>query len=325
MRPITVAMFTIFGLAIACTTSESTQSTSDSTSVAISATVGHVTPEPIHADITQDFEGTEVASLTTELLKIHPIAGTFISAEKVSENVLDLSNVEGTRRLLAIWIQSGEGEYQGTREQEYQTIHSRIAVFDLADTVTKLLDLKDFESSSQGLYLYQEMFETFDLTKQAKAIVIHHESSEEGAGDSGFSTDEIEVFAVKDNKLYSIFTTTLDESNFSSDEMGSYSESNTKREITILESTSNGLFDISIHTETTGTSFEAPAESEEVDAESEAISEETESSDPAETSTDESESTQSDESTEHEGDYPQEQPTIVYHWNGEQYVPEDVD
>ena len=150
--------------------------------------------------------------------------------------------------------------------------------------------------------------------------MVHHESSEQGAGDSGFSTDEIEVFAIKDNKLYSIFAATLNESSFSSDEMGSYAESKTTRELKVLPSKTNGLFDFSIYTETYATSFEEPEETEEIDSES----------DPAQTENSESEETEpepeeAEQSTEHEGDYPQEPATVVYHWSGEQYVSEDVD
>jgi hypothetical protein len=247
------------------------------------------------------------------LQKVNPMEGTFLSVEMVSDKVLDVSDIKGSREMLAIWIQTGDGEYQGGRDQEYQTIYSRLAVFEMIDTITKLVDIKDFESSSGGLQLYEERIETYDLTDSRQAIVVHHESSESGAGDYSFSLDEIEVFAIKDNKIVSIFATTLTDNKYSSDEVSAWSELKITSELTILESSTNGLFDISVYTvkeETSG------GEEEGEESESEDDAEDTE-----QTNTEQA----PEESTEHEGVYPAEPATIVYHWNGDEYVADDVD
>jgi hypothetical protein len=321
MNPIRIGFLIAIISISACTpteTNQAAQSTAENEKVD-NPNVGHDT-NPVEVNASHNFEGIDAESLTAELLKLNPMQGTVISSETAAEKFLDVSNVEGTRELLAIWIQTGAGEYQGAHERDYQTVYSRLAVFEIVDTVTKLIDIKDFESGSQGLYVYEETIETYELAQGRQAIVVHHESSEQGAGDSGFSTDEIEVFAIKDNKLHSIFTTTLNESSFSSDEMGSYAESKTTRELKVLSSKTNGLFDFSIYTKTYATSFEEPEETEETDSESDPAQIENSESEDAE-----SEPEETEQSTEHEGDYPQDPATVVYHWSGEQYLAEDVD
>jgi hypothetical protein len=306
-------------LTFACTPPESNQSATNAENQAGGQTdVGHVASKEVQVETTYNFKGTDAAELTAELLEISSMDGSLISSEIITHDVLDVSAPGGERELIAIWIQTGAGEYQGTREREYQTVYSRLAVFERADTVTALLNLKDFESVSQGLYLYEQTVETFDLTATHQAIVIHHLSSEEGAGDSGFSKDEIEVYAIKENELYTIFSTPLNESSFSSDEMGSYSESNTTRELKILEESSNGLFDISIYAVTSETSFEEPEETEELDSESQPDSEESSEEETELTAdqSDASESPDNDDASKEE----YEPPTIIYRWNGTQYL-----
>ena len=305
----------VFACIFACAPSESSQSSSD---IAATNEAKENADQLDSLIYTYNFVGSDATQLADELQKINPMQGSLMGSEIISEKVLDVTDINGERELFAIWIKAGAGEYQGNRESEYQTVYSRLAVFETADTVTTLVSLKDFESQSQGLYLYEETVETFDLTSSRQAIVIHHMSSEEGAGDSGFSKDEIEVYAIKDNELYSIFSTPLNESSFSSDEMGSYSESNTTRELKILEESTNGLFDISIYAVTSETSFEEPEETEELDSESQPASEENaeEETEPTADDSDDGESPDNDDASKEE----YEPPTIVYRWNGTDYV-----
>jgi hypothetical protein len=204
------------------------------------------------ADISQviaNLEGSD--TLFNILARLHLLEGELVGITVMTESFVDLNSGPKKRNLLAALIETGVGEYTGSREASHETTHAVLAVFERnLDGVFLIAHANVGEGGGYGLKLFPTTAETISLAPSAEAVMIHSKSSESGAGDYGFRKDDVSIYILLDNAITSVFETTLDDYQFTSDEQTRTAEQTISSEINILETASKGLFDIRLFTTT---------------------------------------------------------------------------
>ena len=251
---------------------------------------------------------SDIQLLAQELHKNQPLGETFVSAEIISESVLDVSDIGGDRDIIALWIRSNDNQEdeENTEEESEEHVeiktYSRVAVFERKNSVSTLLGLLDLSGREDEYSSITHSFETYELSENKHAIAVLTKDASWG-GDGGNSSDNVQVLAIKNNELETIFEAQLNDSEATGPINDQYVRVST-RTLTILSHKINDLFTISIRTVT----------------EESTISTSEQSSDGDGATTESEEAEESEESPEEE-----EPDTIVYHWNGEKYVEGGVD
>lgn len=254
---------------------------------------------------------SDIQLLAEELHNNQPFGETFVSAEIISETVLDVSDIDGDRNIFALWVRSNDNSDQVEGESEEDVAintYSRVAVFEKKGNTNTLLGMLDLPGIEDEYSSTTYKFETYELSENKHAIAVHSEYASSG-GDGGSAEDNIQVFAIRDNKFETIFEALLNDSE-ATGPINDQSVRVSTRTLTILSHKMNDLFTISIRTVTEESRVYSSDQSFGDDG---AISE--------------SEENASEESEEIAEESPEEEEpdTIVYHWNGEKYVEGGVD
>ena len=207
-------------------------------------------------------------TLFNVLARKEVLEGEFVALTVMTESFLDIRSSGPGRKLLAAFVQTGEGQYSGLREgQTYETIHSVLGVFERKDESYVLVAFADLGNGGDyGLKLYVTEAESMTLAPDRDAVMIHSRSSASGAGDYGFRRDDVSVYILLNNVVTSIIETTLEDYQFSSDEQTSMAEQTITTELSVLETMTKGLHDIRLVTTTVGSSTaeESPKGNEKV-------------------------------------------------------------
>jgi len=190
-------------------------------------------------------------SLVTVLKRERDIDGEIFDVSVVSDHFLNAADPMHARDLIAILIQSGDGTYEGSREWPggvpipFQSVYSILAVYEDTPDGFLLIANADLETaSSSGLVASSLDAEKVQLRNNQYAALVHLRSSEEGAGDSGFTRDIAYLYVLLDFHLISTMEFPIMDEGFSSDEVSRGSSYSTTTEFTILETSTKGLLDI---------------------------------------------------------------------------------
>jgi hypothetical protein len=179
------------------------------------------------------------------------LEGEFMGVTVMTESFIDLKAGRKKRNLLAALIETGVGEYTGGREGSYETTHAVLAVFEQKDEGLSLVAHANVgEGGGYGLKLFTTTAETVSLMPEGEAVMIHSKSSESGAGDYGFRKDDVSIYILLNDAITSVFETTLEDYQFTSDEQTSTAEQTITSEINVLESITKGMYDIRLFTTT---------------------------------------------------------------------------
>jgi hypothetical protein len=198
------------------------------------------------------------------------LEGELMGVTVMTESFIDINPGHGKRDLLAALIETGVGEYTGLREGSYETTHAVLAVFEQKDGDYSLVAQTNVgDGGGYGIKLFTTTGETVSLMPGGEAVMVHSKSSESGAGDYGFRKDDVSIYILVNNSITSVFETTLEDYQFTSDEQTSTAEQTITSEINVLESITKGLYDIRLFTTTvlsrTGDDSEGEAEKESKD------------------------------------------------------------
>lgn len=226
------------------------------------------------------------------------VKGTFADASVVTESLLNVGNPTATENYLMILVHTGEGEYAGLRDGiKFGTEYSWLVVLKEIAEGYEYVDHADLGGrESHGLVAEFTEGGELELMPGKFAAIIHSKGSEEGAGDYGYKRDNAQLFALNGDKIIKIFDVNLEDSNFSSNEMGSWSEQTSTTELKSLQSITMGLFDLM--TTTVTESRQSDPDEDEVESDSEEEQN--------------NEAASSEEDTDDGID--------VYVWNGKEYV-----
>jgi hypothetical protein len=228
--------------------SSSTEHVDSTAAVAVQDTLANVQPGDSviinYATPVEGLQGTD--TLFNYLARLQLVQGEFQTAEVVTNSFIDTNNLS-REGLIALLVITGEGEYNGGRENiQFATQHALLAVFEWTkEGSLVLVDHLDLGTSENfGLYAYDVGGEALMLSDDRYGVLIHNKSSEEGAGDGGFRKDVVSLYVFVKGKITAVFETTVNDFQFSSDEQGSWYESTTTVQVTVLEEKTNGLFDL---------------------------------------------------------------------------------
>lgn len=234
------------------------------------------------------------------------VKGVFMDASVVTESLLDVENPKSSENYIMILVHTGDGVYAGLREDiEYETEYSWLVVLrEIAEGYEYVDHANLGESYSHGLVAGYTEGDAIELASGKFAAVIHSKSSEEGAGDYGYKRDNAQLFALDGNKILKIFDVNIEDSSFSSNEMGSWVEQNSTTELKVLDSETMGLYDLMT------TTTESLKQSEPDDEEGGEVEESDE--DATGNGSDDAEASSTDE--------PEDDGIDIYVWNGKEYV-----
>lgn len=270
-------------LLFSCTASQPSEvASTDTLSTSVNSAPAVIAEAPVdRPEAVIDPALTNTDTLFNMLARLDAVHGSFVAAEKITENFIDAANPESKRVFIAFLIQSGEGEYGGMHSDvAFETIFSVLAIFEMADDeLTYVTHAEVDVSSSGGLILSTAEAEQIKLAEEKYGVLVHSKSSEEGAGDSGFRRDDASLHVLMDGKIEVVFKETLDDFSFASNETDSYGEQTTTVELTVLDSKTNGLFDIQTVRTTSGNSWTEVEEEEPAADESDESAETSEAAD----------------------------------------------
>jgi hypothetical protein len=190
-----------------------------------------------------DLEGAD--TLYNILARLKLLEGELVGVTVMTESFVAINSGPGKKELVAALIETGIGEYTGLREASHETTHAVLAVFEWQNDGYSLVAQANVgDGGGYGIKLFTTTAETVSLMPGGEAVMIHSKSSESGAGDYGFRKDDVAIYILLNNSITSVFETTLEDYQFTSDEQTATAERTVTSEINVLETVTKGLYDI---------------------------------------------------------------------------------
>lgn len=162
---------------------------------------------------------SEVDTVYRMLTRLTAISGKFMSATIITDQLLNLSRIDGDPPLTAILVQAGEGDYEGVRDEiRYEFVQSVLVVMEPLDSTYRLLTLKNLGTSrSAELVASWVEAESLTLTDRSEGVLIESSYSDLDSAGTAFRTVNATLLAFEGNEAVSLISMSLEDAAFSGD------------------------------------------------------------------------------------------------------------
>jgi hypothetical protein len=245
-----LSLLFIIAIVVNCTSPSEKNSGADSLSASSQRTPENTTL--VEADVVTEepvFFGSVPFNNSVEresYLALEKLQGKIFEGYTVNLNLLSV-NSKNPDATLVVMITSSDSTY------EYETnwsFRSHLVVFEQWDDSLRLIDQIELPSTSQyHLTSSGVTVGSYEIHDAGSAVSVTSFGKEEGAGDSGYNKEHLDLYILLEDKLTKILAIDTRDDSFSSceceDEDGYY-ESNKSATVTILDTIFKHFFDIAV-------------------------------------------------------------------------------
>lgn len=179
-------------------------------------------------------------------LTLKKLQGKIFDGLALDLKILSINSKNPEATLVAM-VTSSDSTY------EYESawgFRSHLVIFEQASDSLRLVDQVELPSSSQYNLVSSDMStSSYDIHDSGSAVAVSSSGKEEGAGDSGYNKEHLDLYILIEDKLTKILEADTRDDSFSScecDDEDGYYESNKSATVTILDSSSEHFFDIRV-------------------------------------------------------------------------------